>query len=199
MKPFKWSGFQVGNRFAIELFTAHATPECSLVVVTDSSAVDEPWSHDDVESGWLEDLRSRWFWDSIEPLHEPPFMCCAACKARLRLPSSPDGDELREGGYDSPADAPLPIIVGHYLWFCSAKCRGDYQATPGRTWRPHPDRAGMRAVVMCSRCDAGFELAHDNERSTQFAEWLAHHVYDVPKELGLGGPGCRLSVKLMAT
>ena len=89
MKPFKWGGFQVGNACFTELLSLHAGPNCGLIVTSDALAFEVPWEHDSDASGFREDLRSRWFWESIRHDSTPPAMICAACQAEQELANKP--------------------------------------------------------------------------------------------------------------
>lgn len=205
MKPFKWSGFQVGNGPFTELLSLHAGPECGLIVTSDALAFEVPWEHDSDACGFREDLRSRWCWESIRHDSTPPAMICAACQAVLALPATPDGASLRESGYRASPGAPAPLIVGRYLWFCGERCREVYGEGPGRVWRPCPDALVPRRItVRCLRCDAAHSLGAPEpaeDEALAFAEWLCEHVYDPPSRTDVDDPaGCRLqaTVDLLA-
>jgi hypothetical protein len=194
MKPWKWSGFQMGSAFVAEMLSLHATPSCTLIVTSDARAFEPPWQHDDAECGWLEDLRSRWFWDSIRHDATPPQMVCATCEAPLELSTGADVEALRQEGYRSPGGAPTPLIVGRYLWFCGPACRDRHRSGPGRAWRAHPDASPhARIRVGCRHCGVESSLGArepDESDALAFAEWLVDHVYDPPAPLGLDAPGC---------
>jgi hypothetical protein len=201
MKPFKWHGFQMGNRFVAEFLGLHAGVDCELIVTSDARAFEEPWQHDSATSAWSEDLRSRWFWESLRHDRTPPVMCCAVCDTALVLPTTEDGDALRNAGYFSPNDAhaPMPLIVGRYLWFCGEPCRAAYSGSPGRIWRACP--ASLRRLsVGCGKCRSEHSCgaldgaAADAEA---FAEWLCEHIFDPPSRTDVDDPaGCRLTVNL---
>lgn len=184
MKPWKWNGFQMGNAFVAELLSLHAEPSCTLMVASDARAFVPPWQHDEAASGWLEDLRSRWFWDSLRSHVTPHQMVCGTCEAPLELPATPHGATLRREGFCSLRGAATPLVVGRYLWFCGPACRDRYRAGPGRVWRAHPEvSAHARLRVGCLRCGVETSLgARDPDESDAlaFAEWLVDHVYDPP-------------------
>jgi len=199
VKPYKWGGFQVGNGVVAELLALHTGPDCSLVVVSDARAWSPPWSHDDATTGWLEDLRSRWLWDSIVSDVAPAGMVCAVCRAELSLPATADGDAMRRQGYRSAG--PVPIIVGRYLWFCGTACLDRHRSVAGRTWQPCPDVASLAHLeIGCLRCGVEIavgDLAGDPGRAEAFAEWLTEHLYDPPAEAGVDDPtACRLVVRV---
>ena len=194
MKPWKWSGFQMGNAFVAELLSLHATPSCRLIVTSDARAFVPPWQHDDAESGWLEDLRSRWYWDSVRHDATPPRMACATCEAPLDVSTSADAEALRQEGFRSAPGAAAPLIVGRYLWFCGPACRDRHRSGPGRAWRAQPDASPhARVRVGCLHCGVETSLGArepDESDALAFAEWLVDHVYDPPAALGLDAPGC---------
>jgi hypothetical protein len=155
LKPFKWHGFQVGNRVVAELLALHTTPTCRLIVDVDGAR--SVWGHpDDPVAGWRADLRSRHFWESSDEGE------CAVCRIRI-------GD----------ADAQ---VVGLHLWFCSDRCRDTYAARPGCVWRAAPTvRTEIR--VTCTRCDTEFVLARPTARGEHskggfepLADWFASHI-----------------------
>jgi hypothetical protein len=201
MKPFKWSGFQMGNRFVAEWLALHAMVGCSLIVTRDDLAFDPPWWRDDTAASWLVDLRSRSFFDSFHPAAKPPEMVCAACKAPLEVPPGPEWDELRRYAAPPRPGAAMPLIVGEYLWFCGPACRDTFRAVPPRTWRPCPQMGeGVRLQVRCGRCNVDTSLrARDPAPSDAYelAEWLIDHVFDRPDGSDLDPEaGCILEVRL---
>lgn len=201
LKPWKWNGFQMGNRLVAEFFSVHAQAGCSLIVTSDARTFDPPWEHDAPATGWHEDLRSRWFWDSSRLDTRPPQMVCAACRALLSLPSGPDAEQLRQAGYDPAPGAAKPLIMGRYLWFCGPDCRQRYLAAPGRTWREAPGPSFCLKVV----CQCGHTQASLNGPEPEpgdalaFAEWLAEHLFDPPAGSTCDAEsGCRLTAQLEA-
>jgi hypothetical protein len=201
MKPYKWNGFQVGDGVVAELLALHSGPDCSLIVSSDARAWTPAWAHDDATAGWLEDLRSRWFWDSIVSDVEPLGMICAVCRAPLQLPATPEGEALRRAGYRSHAGGAVPLVVGRYLWFCGPNCLDRHRSVPGRTWRACSDLAATtRLEIGCLHCGVQHSLgdiAGDPERALAFAEWLTEHIYDPADGSGVEEEtACRLLVRI---
>jgi hypothetical protein len=165
VKPFKWSGFQVGNRFVAELLALHSAPACRLMVETDQDL--RSWG-DALEpaEGWRVDLRSH----TVPGAPRDRELTCRACRRPLR-----EGD-------DGPSDAPLAIVAGPKAWFCSAGCREAYAAEPGRVWRPAPLVSAL--AIACTACNE--EMVVELSPSTlehepsgpfeQLADWMSDHL-----------------------
>jgi hypothetical protein len=154
MKPFKWHGFQLGNRVVAELLAVHAAPTCRLILDLDGAR--SVWgTPDEPVPGWRADLRSRHFWDAGDE------SACAGCRTQLG-----EGDAQ---------------VVGLQLSFCSERCRDTYAARPGLVWRPAP---AMHAAlhVRCTRCDVEIVVARLAVEHTaggpfeELADWFASHV-----------------------
>jgi hypothetical protein len=91
----------------------------------------------------------------------------------------------------SPADAPEPVIVGRFLWFCGDDCRVSYASAPGRVWRPAPQLSSRaRLVVRCKACRVECSLPGLAAAQGLFeglAERLTEHV------------GCSLTARITKT
>lgn len=181
MKPWKWNGFQVDASSVLELLSLHALDPpgdrgdreaCTLYLDANSARV-ETFSLD-VEDGWLEDLRSRRFWDSVSVSTDPPRALCAECARFLAVLPRGAAPARQKGAEDA-------IVLGSYLWLCDPLCLRAFSSRPGHVYRPAP--AYRELTLTCRACAT--ELAADRVDALALAEWLAEHL----------APGCALTVR----
>jgi len=170
MKPWKWAGYQLGNRWFAELLAAHVG--CDLVLVDDAGGPETffwtaRWGDPGEEEVWQEDLRSRHCWDSLQA-GEGPVVC---------------------GGCGKPVDEARSLQVGRYLWCCDVDCRSRC-LDPYRVFQPGPGVVPLR--VDCQACAAGVSIAPGQLGDlTEVAEFLDEHRLQATT---LMGDGCRLRV-----
>ena len=201
VKPMKWEGFQLGNRFAAELFALHASDGtrecCELLVFNDACFTDVPWADPEFDEfppgweAWKRDLRCFEFGNSVLPYwsDEGQGMVCGQCRRTLRSEENPG--------------APEALVVSSSLWFCDSDCRDAFAGKDQRVWRQFVAPPSDTVLeVGCVPCRQGVGLgqldpeAHDGfEESAQlFAEWLSFHVYR-PDE---AAPPCSLAACVLS-
>jgi hypothetical protein len=178
IKPYKWHGFQAGNRHVMDLMLLHTT--CEWAVIRDDTATDAPWldpARDTPDAGhWREDLRSRSFWQALQHGAEP---ACAACAGRL--------------------DSPLVISPG--LSFCSQACLQRFSAHPARIWREPPSFPPTAQIAIACRSCADQQvwgmISTPDPGAEALAEWLIEHCYSAAEGAGLSALGCWLQTQII--
>lgn len=166
MKPWKWNGFQVDPSSVLEWLWLHARPSCAIYLCVDDLRARDGITLE-TDDGWVEDLRSRSFWDSLSTSTDPPRMHCAHCRRWLATVQR-----------NEPALLPTvaqPIIIGSFLWLCDERCLRDFAAKPGRIYNPTP-RYGRDEVltVRCTHCESAIEA--NRVDPLVLADWFTQHV-----------------------
>ena len=112
-KPFKWKGFQIGDKIVKRFLSLHSkcgnNLDGNLLLANDGTEL-VPWESDDEKLEWKEDILSRsfcfhsWYQDKIT---------CAECRKEL---NAEENCRVKEGN----------LMKNTFLWFCDEKCFVNY-------------------------------------------------------------------------
>ena len=112
-KPFKWQGFQIGDKIVKRFLSLHSKCFNNLdgnLLLTNDGTVEVPWESDSERFEWKEDILSRSF--CFDSWHQENIIC-ANCGKELNADENcrkQDGNSMK-----SP-----------FLWFCDKKCFLNY-------------------------------------------------------------------------